>query len=72
MTEFSIADIEKAINHWRERRPSPDGVVLCPEANALAPVYAAMIYKGETTVKASGLEPDQLTALQAALPNAAP
>lgn len=67
MSHFSIADIERAINHWRERRPSPDGIVLCPEANALAPIYATMIVEGRATVDAAGMRPDQIEALQAAL-----
>ena len=34
-------DLEAAINWWRERSPSPDGVQLCPELRALAEVYAS-------------------------------
>lgn len=67
MSHFSIADIERAINHWRERRPSPDGIVLCAEANALAPVYATMIVERKASVDAAGLRPDQIAALRAAL-----
>ena len=39
-----ITDIEAAINHWRDLKPSPDGVTLAPELRALAEVYALMIY----------------------------
>ena len=39
-----ITDIETAINHWRERSPSPDGFTLAPEVSALAEVYALMVY----------------------------
>lgn len=66
MNHVTIADIERAINHWRERRPSPDGIVLCAEANALAPVYATMIFEGKVSIDSSGLRPDQLAALRAA------
>jgi predicted Fe-S protein YdhL (DUF1289 family) len=44
MAGIHITDIEAAINHWRERKPSPDGVTLCAELRALAEVYALMIY----------------------------
>lgn len=44
MAGIHITDIEAAINHWRARTPSPDGVVLSPELRALAEVYALMVY----------------------------
>ena len=42
-----ITDIEAAINWWRERRPSPDGLRACDEVLALAEVYALMVYHHE-------------------------
>jgi uncharacterized protein len=39
-----ITDIESAINYWRARSPSPDGVTLAPELRALAEVYALLVY----------------------------
>jgi len=42
-----ITDIEAAINWWRERSPSPDGVSACREVRALAEVYALMVYYHE-------------------------
>jgi predicted Fe-S protein YdhL (DUF1289 family) len=42
-----IHDIELAINWWRERSPSPDGVTACAEVRALAEVYALMVYYRE-------------------------
>jgi len=39
-----ITDIESAINYWRERAPSPDGVMLPAPTRALAEVYARMVY----------------------------
>jgi uncharacterized protein len=45
-----ITDIEAAINYWRARSPSPDGVTLAPELRALAQVYALMVYHHQTMV----------------------
>jgi predicted Fe-S protein YdhL (DUF1289 family) len=42
-----ITDIESAINYWRERSPSPDGVSACVEVRALAEVYGLMVYYHE-------------------------
>ena len=43
MAGIHIADLEAAINFWRDRNPSPDGVTLTPELAALAEVYAVMV-----------------------------
>jgi predicted Fe-S protein YdhL (DUF1289 family) len=40
-------DIEAAINWWRARSPSKDGISACPEVRALAEVYAMMVYYRE-------------------------
>jgi len=47
MAGIHITDIEAAINWWRARHPSPDGVTACPEVLALGEVYALMIYYRE-------------------------
>ncbi len=47
MAGIHITDIEAAINYWRERSPSPDGITACPEVRALAEVYALMVYYRE-------------------------
>ena len=47
MAGIHITDLESAINWWRERTPSPDGVSLGPEVRALAEVYALMVYYHE-------------------------
>jgi uncharacterized protein len=39
-----ITDIEAAINWWREKSPSPDGITLAAELRALAEVYALMVF----------------------------
>lgn len=44
MAGIHITDIEAAINFWRARQPSPDGVTLSPPLRALAEVYALMVY----------------------------
>jgi predicted Fe-S protein YdhL (DUF1289 family) len=44
MASIHITDIESAINWWRERSPSPDGLRACDEVLALAEVYALMVY----------------------------
>ena len=56
MPGLHITDIEAAINHWRQQRPSPDGVQLAPEVQALAPLYAQMIHAGMQDI-----DPAQLT-----------
>ena len=47
MAGIHITDIEAAINFWRERKPSPDGVTLAPELRQLAEVYALLVYYRE-------------------------
>ena len=47
LAALHITDIEAAINWWRERSPSPDGISACPEVRALAEVYALMVYYHE-------------------------
>ena len=47
MAGIHITDIEAAINFWRERSPSPDGITLSPEVRALAEVYALLVFYRE-------------------------
>ena len=47
MAGIHITDIEAAINFWRERSPSPDGITLLPEVRALAEVYALLVFYRE-------------------------
>ena len=44
MAGIHIVDIEAAINWWRQRSPSADGITACAEVLALAEVYALMVY----------------------------
>jgi uncharacterized protein len=48
MAGIHITDIEAAINWWRERAPSPDGITACAEVRALAEVYALLVYYRES------------------------
>ena len=45
MAGIPLDDIGLAIDHWRERAPSPDGVSACAEVRALAEVYARMSFE---------------------------
>ncbi len=47
MAGIHITDIESAINFWRARSPSPDGVQLAPELRALGEVYGLMVFYKE-------------------------
>ena len=54
MAALHITDLEAAINYWRARSPSPDGVTLAPELRALGEVYALMVYFHEDEADARG------------------
>src|SRR5438094_580572 len=54
MAAIHITDIEAAINFWRQRKPSPDGITLAPELRALAEVYALMVYYHEDEADENG------------------
>jgi predicted Fe-S protein YdhL (DUF1289 family) len=56
MATIHITDIEAAINWWRERSPSPDGLRACGEVLALAEVYALMVYHHEHDLDEAGLQ----------------
>ena len=47
MPGIHITDIESAINYWRQREPSADGMALPAPSKALAEVYALMVYYRE-------------------------
>jgi predicted Fe-S protein YdhL (DUF1289 family) len=55
MAGIHITDIEAAINWWRQRSPSPDGVTACPEVRALAEVYAPMVVQHESWADEFGM-----------------
>ncbi len=49
MAGIHITDIESAINWWRARSPSPDGITACAEVRSLAEVYALLVYYREAS-----------------------
>ena len=57
MAGIHITDIEAAINYWRAREPSPDGVVLPAPTRALAEVYALLIFHHELEADAASMPP---------------
>jgi predicted Fe-S protein YdhL (DUF1289 family) len=65
MAGIHITDIEAAINFWREKSPSPDGVTLGPELRALAEVYALMVFYREDEVDEHGFPADAFRAWEA-------
>ena len=65
MAGIHITDIEAAINFWRERSPSPDGVTLAPELRALAEVYALMVFYREDEADERSFPPKARAAWQA-------
>jgi uncharacterized protein len=60
-----ITDLEAAINWWRAKRPSPDGISACSEVRALAEVYALMVYHHRMQWPAARLSLEQVDALHA-------
>ena len=64
MAGIHITDIEAAINYWREKSPSSDGVTLAPELRALAEVYALMVFYHEEDVGTQGFPPKAMAAWQ--------
>lgn len=47
MAGIHITDIEAAINFWRAKKPSADGITLSAEVRDLAKVYALMVFYRE-------------------------
>jgi len=65
MAGIHITDIEAAINFWRERSPSPDGITLAPELRALAEVYALLVFYREEEADERSLPAKALAAWKA-------
>ena len=57
-----VTDLESAINWWRERSPSPDGISAAPEVRALAEAYALLALSRATELDAATLSPKALDA----------
>lgn len=62
MATLHITDIEAAINWWRERSPSPNGITACAEVRALATVYALLVYYHESEITEEAVPPKALEA----------
>jgi uncharacterized protein len=62
MSTLHITDIEAAINWWRQRSPSPDGISACAEVRALGTVYALMVYHHEMEYDEAELSDEARTA----------
>ena len=57
MAAIHISDIEAAINHWRQREPSPDGVMLPAPTRALAEIYALLVFYREDEADEDSMPP---------------
>jgi hypothetical protein len=56
-SEITISELEQAINYWRMQRPSVgEECALSPEVNALASVYARMIFNGAKSLPVDKLD----------------
>jgi len=55
--DLPLPELEQAINYWRSLRPSSgEERALSPEVNALATVYAIMIFNKARSVSLSDLD----------------
>ncbi len=57
MAALHITDIESAINWWRARSPSLDGITACAEVLALAETYALLVYYHEAECDEASMPP---------------
>ncbi len=62
MAGIHIVDIEAAINFWRARSPSPDGVELAAPLRALAEVYAMLVFYQEAEADEQSMPPEAFQA----------
>ncbi|MBG6073475.1 MULTISPECIES: DUF3717 domain-containing protein [unclassified Polaromonas] len=65
MPGIHIIDLEAAINYWRHRNPSADGVSLAPEVRALAGIYARMALAHHNTADEADFSEEALNAWHA-------
>jgi hypothetical protein len=65
-SDIALAELEQAINYWRNLRPSRgEERSLSPEVNLLAEVYALMIYDRRRTLPAVHLSAEALALVEA-------
>jgi uncharacterized protein len=62
MAGIHISDIEAAINFWRARSPTTEDMALSAPLQALAQVYALMVYRHESEADEAALPPAALAA----------
>jgi hypothetical protein len=63
--ELSLQELEAAINYWRDRRPARGNeYALSAEVNALARVYALMIFNRASSLTLEQLDPGARQLLQ--------
>ena len=64
--DIPLIDIEQAINYWRQLRPSRgEERALSPEVNALAEVYALMIWERRAAMPGEQIPPHALQLIEA-------
>jgi hypothetical protein len=64
--DMTLSELEQAINYWRAARPSQgEECALSPEVNALATIYALMIYYRSPVVPLESLDPAARQLLEA-------
>lgn len=65
-SDIPLADLEQAINYWRNLRPSRgEERSLSPEVNRLAEVYALMIYERLHSLPLARIGADVLALIEA-------
>jgi predicted Fe-S protein YdhL (DUF1289 family) len=62
MPPIHITDLEAAINFWRAKAPSSDGVMLCSEVSALAEVYGRLVHARLDAVSTQSMPPQAMAA----------
>lgn len=64
--DLTLTELEQAINYWRRVRPATgEERALSPEVNALADVYALMIFRRAAVCPVDSLAPDARTLVDA-------
>lgn len=64
---YTIAQVEQAINFWRDREGPHDGYSLGKTASSLAEVYASMIYQHAEVVETSRINKALVSDIELAL-----
>ena len=66
MMELTLNQLEQAINHWRALRPSTgEERALSAEVNALANIYAMMIFRQIKSVPMASLDERSIALISA-------